>query len=126
MKKIALLFVAVLFSTATFAQTKYTVDTYHSFLTFSVGHLGISFVDGKMDTYQGYLGMKDEEITSAKYAVITNERSLNRGIAIRDHPLRSADLFEVDKHKEIRFVFTSIKKQGKNYQLNGNLSIKDV
>lgn len=126
MKKIALLFVAVLLSTATFAQTKYTVDTYHSFLNFSVGHLGISFVDGKMDKYQGDLEMKDEEITSAKFSFIIDAASVNTGIEMRDDHLRSADFFEVDKYKDITFVSTSIKKQGKNYQLNGNLTIKDV
>ena len=67
MKKIALLFVATLFSVATFAQTKYNVDSYHSFLNFSVGHLGISFVDGRMDKYDGSLEMKNEDITTAKF-----------------------------------------------------------
>lgn len=127
MKKIALLFIATLFSVATFAQTKYNVDTYHSFLNFSVGHLGISFVDGKMDKYQGTLEMDKEDITTAKFNFSIDASSVNTGIEMRDDHLRSADFFETAKYQDIKFVSTSIKKAGKNnYKLNGNLTIKGI
>lgn len=126
MKKIALLFVVTLFSVATFAQTKYNVDSYHSFLNFSVGHLGISFVDGRMDKYDGSLEMNNEDITTAKFNFTIDANSVNTGVQMRDDHLRSADFFEVEKYKEIKFVSTSIKKDGKNYKLTGNLTIKDV
>ncbi len=127
MKKIALLFIATLFSVATFAQTKYNVDTYHSFLNFSVGHLGISFVDGKMDKYQGTLEMDKEDIATAKFNFTIDASSVNTGIEMRDDHLRSADFFETAKYQDIKFVSTSIKKAGKNnYKLNGNLTIKGI
>lgn len=127
MKKIALLFIATLFSVTTFAQTKYNVDTYHSFLNFSVGHLGISFVDGKMDKYQGTLEMDKEDITTAKFNFTIDASSVNTGIEMRDDHLRSADFFETAKYQDIKFVSTSIKKAGKNnYKLNGNLTIKGI
>lgn len=127
MKKIALLFIATLFSVTTFAQTKYNVDTYHSFLNFSVGHLGISFVDGKMDKYQGTLEMDKEDIATAKFNFTIDASSVNTGIEMRDDHLRSADFFETAKYQDIKFVSTSIKKAGKNnYKLNGNLTIKGI
>lgn len=127
MKKIALLFIATLFSVATFAQTKYNVDTYHSFLNFSVGHLGISFVDGKMDKYQGTLEMDKEDIATAKFNFTIDASSVNTGIEMRDDHLRSADFFETAKYQDIKFVSTSVKKAGKNnYKLNGNLTIKGI
>jgi len=127
MKKIALLFVAVLFSVTSFAQTKYNVDSYHSFLDFSVGHMGISFVNGKMDKYQGTLEMNGEEVTSAKFNFTIDASSVNTGIEMRDNHLRSADFFDVANHKDITFVSTSVKKEGKNkFKLNGNLTIKGV
>jgi len=126
MKKIALFFVATLFSVASFAQTKYNVDSYHSFLNFSVGHMGISFVDGKMDKYQGSLEMTNEDITSAKFNFTIDANSVNTGIDARDNHLRSADFFDTAKYNDIKFVSTSVKKDGKNYKLNGNLTIKDV
>lgn len=126
MKKIALFFVATLFSVASFAQTKYNVDSYHSFLNFSVGHMGISFVDGKMDKYQGSLEMNNEDITTAKFNFTIDANSVNTGIDARDNHLRSADFFDTAKYNDIKFVSTSVKKDGKNYKLNGNLTIKDV
>jgi len=127
MKKIALLFVAVLFSVASFAQTKYNVDTYHSFLDFSIGHMGISFVNGKMDKYQGTLEMNGEEITTAKFNFTIDASSVNTGIEMRDNHLRSADFFDVANHKDITFVSTSVKKNGKNnYKLTGNLTVKGI
>lgn len=127
MKKIALLFVAVLFSVTSFAQTKYNVDSYHSFLDFSVGHMGISFVNGKMDKYQGTLEMNGEEVTSAKFNFTIDANSVNTGIEMRDNHLRSADFFDVANHKDITFVSTSVKKEGKNkFKLNGNLTIKGI
>lgn len=126
MKKIILLTVTMLFSVASFAQTKFNVDTYHSFLNFSVGHLGISFVDGRMDKYEGDLEMKDEDITTAKFNFTIDASSVNTGVQMRDDHLRSADFFEVETYKEIKFVSTSIKKEGSNYKLHGNLTIKNV
>ena len=127
MKKIALLFVAALFSVASFAQTKYNVDTYHSFLDFSIGHMGISFVNGKMDKYQGTLEMNGEEVTTAKFNFTIDASSVNTGIEMRDNHLRSADFFDVANHKDITFVSTSVKKNGKNnYKLTGNLTIKGI
>src|SRR5690606_11088223 len=126
MKKIALLFIATMFSVASFAQTKYNVDPYHSFLNFSVGHLGISFVDDKMDKYTGSLEMSNEDVTSAKFNFTIDANSVNRGVQMRDNHLRSGDFFETAKYNDIKFVSTSIKKDGKNYKLSGNLTIKDI
>jgi len=126
MRRILLLAVAMLFSVTSFAQTKFNVDTYHSFLNFSVGHLGISFVDGRMDKYEGDLEMKDEDITTAKFNFTIDASSVNTGVQMRDDHLRSADFFEVETYKEIKFVSTSIKKEGSNYKLHGNLTIKNV
>lgn len=126
MKKILLLVVATMFSVATFAQTKYNVDSYHSFLNFSVGHMGISFVDGRMDKYQGTLEMTNEDVKTAKFNFTIDANSVNTGIDARDKHLRSADFFETEKYNDIKFVSTAVKKEGKKYKLHGNLTIKNV
>lgn len=126
MKKLAFLFVATMFSVASFAQTKYNVDSYHSFLNFSVGHMGISFVDGKMDKYDGTLELDGENITTAKFNFKIDANSINTGIEMRDNHLRAADFFDVANHKDITFTSTSIKKKGKGYKLNGNLTMKGI
>lgn len=127
MKKLAFLFVATLVSVASFAQTKYNVDTYHSFLNFSVGHMGISFVDGKMDKYEGTLTMDGENVSTAKFDFTIDTYSINTGIEMRDNHLRAADFFDVANHKDMKFVSTSVKSNGKNkYKLHGNLTLKGI
>lgn len=127
MKKITLLLVAILFSVNSFAQTKYKVDTYHSFLNFSIKHLGISFVNGKMDNYEGTLILDGENLSTAKFDFTIDANSINTGIEMRDNHLKSEDFFDVAKHKQISFVSTSVKKVKDNqYKLHGNLTIKGI
>src|SRR5690606_13005894 len=127
MKKITLLLVAILFSVNSFAQTKYKVDTYHSFLNFSIKHLGISFVNGKMDNYEGTLVLDGENLSTAKFDFTIDANSINTGIEMRDNHLKSEDFFDVAKHKQISFVSTSvIKVKDNKYKLHGNLTIKGI
>lgn len=127
MKKITLLLVTILFSVNSFAQTKYKVDTYHSFLNFSIKHLGISFVNGKMDNYEGTLVLDGENLSTAKFDFTIDANSINTGIEMRDNHLKSEDFFDVAKHKQISFVSTSVKKVKDNqYKLHGNLTIKGI
>lgn len=127
MKKLFVLFIALSFSVAASAQTKWTTDPMHTFLNFSIKHLGVSFVNGKMDQFDGKLDMKGEDIATAKFDFTIQVNSVNTGVEMRDNHLKSADFFEVSKYPTIHFVSTQIKKvKGNQYQLTGNLTIKDV
>lgn len=127
MKKIALLFVATLFSVATFAQTKWNVDNMHSFVNFSVKHLGISFVDGRFDKYEGTFDGTPEDITKGTFNFTVDINSINTGVEMRDNHLKTNDFFNADKYPSMKFESTSIKKTGKDqYKLTGNLTIRDI
>lgn len=127
MKKIALLFVATLFSVATFAQTKWNVDNMHSFVNFSVKHLGISFVDGRFDKYEGTFDGTPEDITKGTFNFTVDINSINTGVEMRDNHLKTNDFFNAEKYPSMKFESTSIKKTGKDqYKLTGNLTIRDI
>lgn len=127
MKKALLLFVAVLgLSINATAQTTWKVDPMHSFLNFSVKHLGISFVDGRMDKYDGTLVLTKEDITTGKFNFTVDVNSIDTDVEARDNHLKSTDFFEASKYGTMTFVSTSIKKEGKNYKMTGNLTIKGV
>lgn len=127
MKKIALLFVATLFSVATFAQTKWNVDNMHSFVNFSVKHLGISFVDGRFDKYEGTFDCTPEDITKGTFNFTVDINSINTGVEMRDNHLKTNDFFNTEKYPSMKFESTSIKKTGKDqYKLIGNLTIRDI
>jgi polyisoprenoid-binding protein YceI len=127
MKKIALLFVATLFSVATFAQTQWNVDNMHSFLNFSVKHLGISFVDGRFDKYEGSFIGNPDNLENGKFNFSVDINSVNTSVEMRDNHLKTDDFFNAEKYPSMKFESTSIKKSGKDqYKLIGNLTIRDI
>lgn len=128
MKRILFLFVAILFSVGTFAQTQWKVDPYHSSLNFDIAHSGISIVNGKFLDYAGSLTTEGEALKNAKFDFTVQVNSINTNVEKRDDHLRSPDFFEVEKYPNMTFVSTKIeetKKKG-HYLLHGKLTIKDV
>lgn len=67
MKKILLSFVFVLVSMFTFAQTNWVVDHMHSSVNFNIKHMGISFVQGRFDKFQGTVSTPGANLDNAKF-----------------------------------------------------------
>lgn len=127
MKKIALLFVAVLVSATTFAQTKWNVDAMHSSVNFAVKHMGISFVDGRFDKYQGTFEGTAADITKGKFNFSVDINSINTAVEMRDNHLKTNDFFNAEKYPTMTFESKSIQKVGKDqYKLQGNLTIRNI
>lgn len=129
MKKLAYLFVAALFSVTTFAQSTWNVDPMHSSLNFSVKHLGISFVDGRFDKYEGVYNGPSEDITKGNFHFKVHVHSINTGVEMRDKHLTSPDFFDAAKFETLAFESTKITKvkgSENQYKLEGIIFIKDV
>lgn len=109
------------------AQTSYKVDPAHASVNFKVKHSGITFVQGRFDSFDGTLVGRPEQLESAKVYFNVNVESVNTSISMRDDHLRSADFFEVEKYPTMSFESTSVEKvDAENYKLHGKLQIKDV
>ncbi|SFJ58447.1 YceI family protein [Myroides guanonis] len=129
MKKSTYLFVVALFSIASFAQTTWNVDPMHSFLNFSVKHMGISFVDGKFDKYEGVYNGTSDDLTKGVFKFSIDAKSINTGIEMRDQHLTSPDFFDVEKYGQLNFESTKITKvkgSENQYKLVGFITIKDI
>ncbi len=127
MKKFIYLFVAVFASATMFAQTTWKVDQMHSFLTFSVKHLGISFVEGKFDKYDGTFTSSKADLTDGKFDFTIQSNSINTGVSMRDDHLRTNDFFSTEKFPSITFTTNSLKKISDNkYVLDGILTIRGI
>ncbi|WP_430614343.1 YceI family protein [Flavobacterium sp. JP2137] len=127
MKKLIYVFVAVFASATMFAQTTWKVDQMHSFLTFSVKHLGISFVEGKFDQYEGSFTASKADLTDGKFDFSIQSKSINTGVSMRDDHLRTNDFFNAEKYPTITFTSTSLKKVADNkYVLDGTLTIRGI
>lgn len=128
MKKIFLTFVFAFFSVLSFAQAGWTVDPMHSSVNFNIKHMGISFVQGRFDKFDGKVITPEAGLNNAEFDFNVHTTSINTGVEMRDKHLKSADFFDAETFSEMRFISTSLTKGKKNneYILNGKLTIKDV
>ncbi|MCZ4243154.1 YceI family protein [Pedobacter punctiformis] len=134
MKKLFLFLIAASMSVASFAQTNWKIDPMHSFVNFSVKHMGISFVDGSFKKFDGTVTASSPDLTDAKISFTVDVNSITTGVDMRDNHLKTDDFFNAEKFPQMKFESTSFKKvavkmkgqQTNRYILKGKLTIRDV
>lgn len=134
MKKLFLFLIATSISVASLAQTTWKVDSMHSFINFSVRHMGISFVDGDFKSFEGSVVASKADLTDAKINFTVDVNSISTNVEMRDNHLKTDDFFNAEKFPKMTFESTSFKKvpvKMKNqttnrYVLSGKLTIRDV
>jgi polyisoprenoid-binding protein YceI len=127
MKKVLLSFVFTLLSVLSFAQTEWVVDPMHSSVNFNIKHMGISFVQGRFDKFDGKISTGGATLDKATFAFEVDANSINTGTEMRDKHLKSADFFDGEKFPSMTFQSKSITKDKNNaYILKGDLKIKET
>lgn len=104
----------------------WTIDAMHSEIGFKVKHLVISTVSGKFKTFEGKVESEKEDFSDAKVSFSADVESIDTGVEQRDQHLKSADFFEAEKYPKLVFESTSIVKDGDDYKLTGDLTLKGV
>ncbi|MFI5451764.1 YceI family protein [Pedobacter sp. UC225_61] len=108
------------------ATTKWTLDPTHSELQFKVKHLMITTVTGNLKSFSAELTSNDDDFTNADISFKGDISSIDTGNIDRDNHLKSADFFDAEKYANIEFKSTSVEKDGDDYILKGDLTVKDV
>ncbi len=103
----------------------WNVDSSHSTIGFVVRHLMVSKVRGHFGTFTGTLTIADDPLES-KVEASAETASISTADETRDNHLRSADFFDVENFPTINFVSTGIERQGNDYVLHADLTIKGV
>lgn len=103
----------------------WNVDSSHSTVGFVVRHLMVSKVRGHFGTFTGALTIADDPLASSVEAS-AETASVTTGDDTRDNHLRSADFFDVENFPTINFASTGIDRQGDDYVLHADLTIKGV
>jgi len=89
--------------------------------------LMISNVKGEFRKIEGEINSVGNDFSGASVNVIIDASSIFTNEETRDTHLKSADFFDVEKYKELKFEGTSLKKiDDENYVLMGNLTIKGI
>ena len=108
-------------------MTKWTVDTSHTGVGFSVKHMMVSKVRGRFTGLEGTIDGNPEDLTNASINFKIDAATINTNSEDRDNHLRSADFFDVEVYPTIVFSSTEIVKKSDNeYELTGDITIKDV
>lgn len=102
---------------------QWDIDPVHSEVGFSVRHMMVSKVRGKFTDFSGAITVADQ-IEDSSVAVSIVASSVDTGNAQRDGHLASADFFEVDNHNTLEFTSTSVKPDGADWIVTGDLTIR--
>jgi len=107
--------------------TKWVIDPTHSEVQFKIKHLVISTVTGSFKAFEGTVETSNDDFTDADINFSLDVNSIDTNQEQRDGHLKGADFFDTEKYPKITFKSTSFKKAGDDeYELTGNLTIKDV
>ncbi len=106
--------------------TKWALDPTHSEVHFKVKHLVISTVTGTFKAFDGSFETENDDFSDAKIDFSLDVNSIDTNQEQRDTHLKSADFFDAEKYPKISFKSTAFTKDGDDYVLQGNLTIKDV
>jgi len=103
------------------------IDTAHTKIQFKVKHLMISNVMGSFKEFEGKASMIENDFTTTKVDVTIKTASIDTEAPDRDAHLKSPDFFDAEKYPEIIFKGSGMTlKDEDNYELKGNLTIKNV
>jgi len=108
------------------ATTKWVLDPTHSELQFKVKHLMITTVTGSFNEFSAELTTDSEDFEHSAISFKAGVNSIDTGNKDRDGHLVSADFFNAEEFPSVTFVSTSFTKDGSDYKLAGDLTLKGV
>lgn len=101
------------------------IDPAHSQVHFLPYHMGINFIPGRFNKYDGELKTSGEDFTDLEAELKIDVKSLSTGNDDRDKHLRSDEFFNSEKYPEITFKGKSSEGSGDNFKVKGDLTIRD-
>jgi polyisoprenoid-binding protein YceI len=100
----------------------WNVDPVHSSVGFVARHMMISKVRGHFSTFSGAVTVADDPLQSTVEAEV-DLGSIVTGDEQRDAHLKGADFFNIEQHPMMHFKSTSLKANGDDYILTGDLTV---
>jgi polyisoprenoid-binding protein YceI len=104
----------------------YTIDPSHTRLGFTARHAMVTKVRGQFAEFTGTAHVDTAEPANSKVELNIQTGSVSTGNADRDGHLRSGDFFDVEANPEITFVSTNVTRDGSEWTITGDLTIKGI
>lgn len=108
------------------AQTTFRVDPSHTFPSFEADHMGLSLWRGRFNKSSGVIVLDRQKQTGTMDIVIQAD-SIDFGWPKMTEHAKSADMFNVEKFPQIRYVGKSMRfENGKPVAVDGELTLMGV
>jgi len=104
----------------------WNIDPVHTNVNFTIGHLGLSTVQGRFDTVAGTIVADKDDLSKSSVQFTIQVASVNTDFPARDSDLKSANYFDAADYPTITFQSTSISKTSTGYLAVGNLTIHGI
>lgn len=104
----------------------WTPDKAHSEVDFSILHMSLTKVHGRLAVSGGQLTWNEPDITKSSVNMTIDVNSVDTGVGPRDSDLKSAELFDVSQFPTATFVSTSVAKSSNGLTVSGNLTLHGV
>jgi polyisoprenoid-binding protein YceI len=104
----------------------YTIDPSHTRLGFVARHAMVTKVRGQFGEFSGSAHVDTTQPGNSKVELTIKTASVSTGNPDRDGHLKSADFFDAETNPEITFVSTDVTRDGSEWTITGDLTIKGV
>ncbi len=105
----------------------YKIDAAHSDVSFKIKHLMISSASGSFKKFEATMESERPDFSDAFVTFEAEVDSITTGQEQRDAHLKGDDFFNAELYPKITFKSTELKKiSGDEYQLSGDLTIRDI
>jgi polyisoprenoid-binding protein YceI len=104
---------------------RWMIDPVHSQVEFVARHMMISKVRGRFREFAGEIHITEQPEESWVEATIL-AASIDTGDAGRDAHLRGPEFLDADRYPEIRFRSTSVRAAGDRWQVDGDLTVREI
>jgi polyisoprenoid-binding protein YceI len=101
------------------------IDPVHSHVGFIVKHVMVSKVRGRFAGFSGEIITAEEPLKS-QVTVTIDASSIDTNNDTRDGHIRSADFLDVETHPSLTFASSSIRSEGGELRIDGDLTIRGV
>ena len=114
-------------TSATAADYQIDVEGMHAAINFRVRHVGISWLTGRFDKFDGTFSYDENDLAASKVSVDIEVGSVNSNHETRDNHILEADYLNVEANPIAHFESTSIDLTGDDTGIiHGNLTLNGV
>jgi polyisoprenoid-binding protein YceI len=118
-------FISAFVLSANAAET-FKIDPVHTFVLFSVQHLGIANTYGRFNDIAGMVVFDRDNPSKSSIELTVQVESLDTHNSTRERSLMSPDFFDVKQFPTMTFKSTKVEGSGDALKVSGDLTIRGV